>query len=114
MIRTSRPPSVHSTNTEHGDPFSAHLRPPPGETEHDRQLRLQQEAEAKRISDSIDEELKQDAKRLQKRKQDVKVRATYSTCRGRSTSYVASLPAISVPRAQSRTPSTRLLGLQGT
>jgi hypothetical protein len=70
MIRT---PSINSAHSELGDPLSAHLRPPPGESEHDRQLRLQQEAEAKRISDSIDEELRQDAKRLQKRKQDVKV-----------------------------------------
>lgn len=74
MIRTSRPSSVHSVGTEVGDPFAARLRPPPGESEHERQLRLQQEAEAKRISDNIDEELKQDARRLQKRKEDVTVR----------------------------------------
>lgn len=74
MIRTPRPSSVHSTNTEFGDPLAAKLRPPPGESELDRQARLQKEAEAKRISDSIDEELKQDAKRLQKQRQDVKVR----------------------------------------
>ncbi|KAI0084041.1 G-protein alpha subunit [Irpex rosettiformis] len=85
MLRTSRPPSVHSTNTELGDPFSAHLRPPPGETEPDRQLRLQQEAEAKRISDSIDEELKQDAKRISKRKQDVKLLLLGQAESGKST-----------------------------
>lgn len=77
MIRTSRPSSVHSTSTEYGDPFAAKLRPPPGEKEEERQIRLQQEAEAKRISDNIDEELKQDAKRIQKRKQDVKVRCPH-------------------------------------
>ncbi|KAI0703439.1 G-protein alpha subunit [Cytidiella melzeri] len=85
MIRTSRPPSVHSTTTEVGDPFSAQLRPPPGETENDRQLRLQQEAEAKRISDSIDEELKQDARRIQKRKQDVKLLLLGQAESGKST-----------------------------
>ena len=79
MIRTSRPSSVHSTSTEFGDPFAAKLRPPPGESEEQRQARLQQEAEAKRVSDDIDEELKQDARRLQKRKQDVKVRLRCST-----------------------------------
>lgn len=81
---TSRPPSVHSTSTDYGDPFAAKLRPPPDENEYDRQLRLQQEAEAKRISDNIDEELKLDAKRLQRRKQDVKVRRLcFNRCRPR-------------------------------
>ncbi|KAI0346526.1 G-protein alpha subunit [Trametopsis cervina] len=84
MIRTSRPPSVTST-TELGDPFSAHLRPPPGESDSDRQLRLQREAEAKRISDAIDEELKQDAKRLQKHKQDVKLLLLGQAESGKST-----------------------------
>lgn len=72
MIRTSRPPSVHST-TDPGDPLSLILRPPTSETERDRVLRLQREADAKRISDSIDEELKLDRERYKKSKQDVKV-----------------------------------------
>ena len=77
MISTpsARPPSVRSVGTDYGDPISALLRPPPGENEHERQLRLQREAEAKRISDSIDEELKAEEKRFRKRKEDVKVRA---------------------------------------
>ena len=77
MISTAsaRPPSVRSVGTDYGDPISALLRPPPGESDHERQLRLQREAEAKRISDSIDEELKAEEKRFKKRKEDVKVRA---------------------------------------
>ena len=75
MISTApRPPSVRSMTTDSGDPISALLRPPPGETESARQLRLQREAEAKRISDRIDEELRLEEKRFRKRKEDVKVR----------------------------------------
>ncbi len=72
MITTSRPPSVHST-TPDADPFSAFLRPPASETEHERVARLQREADAKRISDSIDEEIKADRERLRKSKQDIRV-----------------------------------------
>ena len=70
MIRTTRPPSLHS---EQGDPFSAIMRPPPAETSEDRSARLQREANAKKISDSIDEAIKQDRERLKKSKEDVKV-----------------------------------------
>ena len=65
------------------DPWDAVFGPPANESPVDKAMREKRELEAKLISDSIDEELKQDAKRLQKRKQDVKVRATYSTCRCR-------------------------------
>lgn len=44
------------------DPLSRVLAPPPGETAADREARLVAEAEAKRISDAIDEELQQQAK----------------------------------------------------
>ena len=70
MIRTSRPPSLRS---EQGDPFSAIMRPPPAETTEDRSARLQREANAKKISDSIDEAIKQDRERFKKSKEDVKV-----------------------------------------
>lgn len=72
MIRTSRPPSLRS---EQGDPFSAIMRPPHAETSDDRSARLQREANAKKISDSIDEAIKQDRERLKKSKEDVKVSA---------------------------------------
>ena len=72
MISTPRPPSIHSNNAE-GDPFSAFLRPPTSETEHERVARLQREADAKRISDSIDEEIKADRERMRKSKQDIRV-----------------------------------------
>ncbi|EED85956.1 candidate G-protein alpha subunit [Postia placenta Mad-698-R] len=84
MIRTSRPPSVHST-TDPGDPLSLILRPPTSETERDRVLRLQREADAKRISDSIDEELKLDRERYKKSKQDVKLLLLGQAESGKST-----------------------------
>lgn len=51
------------------DPFDELLRPPPGETEQDRVIRLAQEAEAKRRSQAIDDSLK--AERIQQKKKSV-------------------------------------------
>lgn len=51
------------------DPFDELLRPPPGETEQDRVIRLAQEAEAKRRSQAIDNSLK--AERMQQKKKSV-------------------------------------------
>ena len=44
------------------DPLNRVLAPPPGETSADREARLLAEAEAKRISDAIDEEIQQQVK----------------------------------------------------
>ncbi len=70
MIGTQRTPSVNAFG-DGGDPLSAVLRPPATETDQERALRLEREAEAKRISDKIDEEINQDRKR--KKNKDVKV-----------------------------------------
>lgn len=48
------------------DPLARVFAPPPDETPADRQARLHAEAEAKRISDAIDEELQQEAKASKK------------------------------------------------
>lgn len=77
MMTASRPPSVNSMGAD-GDPFSALLRPPASETDHERISRLQREADAKRISDSIDEEIKADRERLRKSRQDIRVSLTAS------------------------------------
>lgn len=69
MIRTAKPPSVHSLD----DPLAAILRPSPTENDQDRRERLRREADAKKISDRIDEELNLDRERIKKHKQDVKV-----------------------------------------
>ncbi|KAF9231558.1 guanine nucleotide binding protein, alpha subunit [Melanogaster broomeanus] len=51
------------------DPLDELLKPPPGETEEDRVIRLAQEAEARRISLQIDESIK--AERQQQKKKNV-------------------------------------------
>ncbi|KAI0777840.1 guanine nucleotide binding protein, alpha subunit [Trametes elegans] len=51
-------PARHATDPD--DPLSAALAPPPGETPGEREDRLRREDEAKRISDEIDERLRQD------------------------------------------------------
>ena len=65
-----RAPSVQSQD----DPLTLALRPPPSETDEERELRLKGEAEAKEASDKIDEEIKLERQMLQKAKGDVKVR----------------------------------------
>lgn len=69
MLHARRPPSVYSQE----DPLSSAIRPPDAETELERRARLQREAEAKRISDVIDEQLKVDRRIYEKSKQDVRV-----------------------------------------
>lgn len=66
LLRTQ---SLHSQD----DPLALALLPPPAETESDRQIRLKQEAEARRVSERIDEELKAERKKLERSKDDVKV-----------------------------------------
>ncbi|KAI0720385.1 G-protein alpha subunit [Fomitopsis betulina] len=85
MIRTTRPPSVHSIAAEQGDPLSVIMRPPLVETSDDRSARLQREANAKKISDSIDEAIKQDRERYKKSKEDVKLLLLGQAESGKST-----------------------------
>lgn len=74
MIRTS---SIRSQD----DPLSLAIRPPPEESDSDRHIRLQHEAEARRISEQIDEELRFERERLKKSKSDVKVISSYFLAR---------------------------------
>ena len=64
-----RSPSIYSQD----DPISAALKPPSTETDSERNVRLQFEAEAKRVSEQIDEDLREERERLKKKKGDVKV-----------------------------------------
>lgn len=64
-----RTPSIYSQD----DPISAALQPASDETETERKARLEQEAEAKRISEEIDEELRLERERIKRSKGDVKV-----------------------------------------
>jgi hypothetical protein len=59
--------------TPDADPFAALLRPPPDETPMARALREHCEAKAKRVSDKIDEELKNERYAMKKRSNQVTV-----------------------------------------
>ena len=60
--------------TADADPFALALRPPADETPEERDVRLQQEAEAKRRSDEIDSMLQAEALSLKKRqKREIRV-----------------------------------------
>ena len=57
---------VMPVRREGDDPISLLLAPPPDETDEERVLWLQREAEARRISDEIDEQIKKDYAALKK------------------------------------------------
>jgi hypothetical protein len=61
----------HSFSDE--DPLAAVLAPPPNETAQAREERERMEAEAKRISDEIDEQLRKEGLAMKRRKPTVKV-----------------------------------------
>ena len=65
-----RTPSIWSQD----DPLSQVIQAPQSETEQDKIARLQREAEAKRVSEQIDEEIRQDREKLKRSKGDVKVK----------------------------------------
>ncbi|KAF8910553.1 guanine nucleotide-binding protein [Gymnopilus junonius] len=58
-----RSPSLYSQD----DPITAALKPPPSETDSERAFRLEAEAEAKRVSEQIDEDLREERERLKKK-----------------------------------------------
>ncbi|KAH9987286.1 G-alpha-domain-containing protein [Russula compacta] len=81
MLHARRPPSVYSQD----DPLSFAIRPSDAETELERLARIQREAEAKRISDIIDEQLKIDKRNYEKSKQDVRLLLLGQAESGKST-----------------------------
>ncbi|EKM78820.1 hypothetical protein AGABI1DRAFT_114397 [Agaricus bisporus var. burnettii JB137-S8] len=78
MMRT---PSLYSQD----DPISEALRPPSTETEAERIARLSAEADAKRVSDKIDEDLREERERLRRKKGDVKLLLLGQAESGKST-----------------------------
>lgn len=74
------------------DPFASILSPPVNETPEEKDAREHAEAEARRISDSIDEQLRQERCALKKKKKPVKVLLL-----GQSESGTLERPATSVP-----------------
>ncbi|KAI0045870.1 G-alpha-domain-containing protein [Auriscalpium vulgare] len=81
MLHARRPPSVYSQD----DPLNYVLRPPEAETEAERRARVEAEQEAKRVSDSIDEELRQDKRNYDRSKQDVRLLLLGQAESGKST-----------------------------
>ncbi|KAI0058653.1 G-alpha-domain-containing protein [Artomyces pyxidatus] len=81
MLSTRRPPSVYSQD----DPLAFALRPPETETEAEKRARLQEEADAKRVSDTIDEELRVDRRNFERSKQDVRLLLLGQAESGKST-----------------------------
>jgi guanine nucleotide-binding protein alpha-1 subunit len=65
-----RTPSIYSQD----DPLTEALKPSEHETDDQRRARLFEEAEARRVSEKIDEDLRQERERLRKSRGDVKVR----------------------------------------
>ncbi|KAK7026128.1 hypothetical protein VNI00_015703 [Paramarasmius palmivorus] len=67
------------------DPLTAALLPPPNETPEERQQRIKAESEAKKISDGIDEMIRQERNELKKTRPDVSVLLLGQSESGKST-----------------------------
>jgi tRNA U34 5-carboxymethylaminomethyl modifying GTPase MnmE/TrmE len=71
---------------DQSDPFATFLAPPPNETSEERDLRERKEAEARRVSDRIDDELKTEKAALKKQQKGlVKVLLLGQSESGKST-----------------------------
>ncbi|KAF6753471.1 hypothetical protein DFP72DRAFT_407018 [Ephemerocybe angulata] len=64
--------------------------PSPSETEHERAVRLASEGEAKRISEQIDDDLREEKERLKRRRSNVKILLLGQAESGKSTSSCTS------------------------
>ncbi|KAI0372073.1 G-alpha-domain-containing protein [Pilatotrama ljubarskyi] len=82
-----------------GDPLAYVMAPPPNETEEQRQARLAAEAEAKRISDAIDEELQRQAKAEKRGPKPVKILLLGATSRVRVLNRIADFQLMNTPKA---------------
>lgn len=68
-LHTHRSPFLSPMPVSTDDPLDAVLRPPPGESPEERLVRLETEAEAKRISQAIDADIK--AEKVARRKKRI-------------------------------------------
>ena len=86
MIRRHKgePTVTFSRRRSLSDPFAAALRPPENETPEQRERRLNEEQEAKRVSDGIDEMIRAE-KKERRVKQEVKVLLLGQSESGKST-----------------------------
>jgi guanine nucleotide-binding protein subunit alpha len=76
-----RSPSLYSQD----DPITAAMKPPESESESERAVRLEFEAEAKRVSEQIDDDLREEREKLKKKKGDVKLLLLGQAESGKST-----------------------------
>lgn len=67
------PPKNTNRHRSDSDPLTRALAPTAGETPQQRQERLDQEAQAKKISDAIDEQLRKEKAEKSKKKREVKI-----------------------------------------
>lgn len=77
-------PLVPNRRRSASDPFWAALQPPENESPADRDRRLFEELEAKRVSDGIDDMLRQERKEL-RMKQEIKILLLGQSESGKST-----------------------------
>ncbi|KZS98320.1 G-alpha-domain-containing protein [Sistotremastrum niveocremeum HHB9708] len=80
--------SANGYETRNTDPFSSMTRPPPGETSAERDVRIIDQVEARRISDQIDEQIRIEREQIRKRvttRQEVKVLLLGQAESGKST-----------------------------
>ena len=80
--KVERPPARRRT---HSDPLSAALLPPPDETPIQREVRLKAELDAKKVSDSIDDMLRQERNDRKKIRPEVNVLLLGQSESGKST-----------------------------
>jgi guanine nucleotide-binding protein subunit alpha len=76
---------VAAKSVPQNDPFEAVLRPPPGETSAQRDARILAEQLAKRVSDTIDEQLRAERAELKKSRPDVRILLLGQSESGKST-----------------------------
>lgn len=81
------------------DPLTQALAPPPDETDEQRAERLQKEERARRVSDEIDEQIRQERAALKKQKRPIKVLLLGQSESGECPSGLISGPAQGPPRA---------------
>ena len=85
------------------DPLSRLLAPPPNETVEEREVRLRLEAEARQISDRIDDQIKAERAAMKKNK-PVKVLLLGQSESGPSLSFPSSPPALALSLISSLLP----------
>jgi len=82
-IFTSHPPRTSPEGMGHSndeDPLALAIAPPPDETPEERLVREAAEAEAKRISDEIDEQIARDREQMKKTKRPMKLLLLGALC----------------------------------